>query len=68
MRLRDDPASGRADLDLITAGENLTWRFAKGSASAAPGRALGALIAERMGVPARERAALMSAAGPSLEA
>ncbi len=68
MRLRDDPASGRADLDLITVGENLTWRFAKGSASAAPVRALGALIAERMGVPAREREALIAAARPSLEA
>jgi hypothetical protein len=68
MRLREDASSGRSDLDLITVGENLTWRFAKGGDAAEPVRTMGALLAERMDVPAHEREALVAAGRPSIEA
>lgn len=68
VRLRGDEASGRADLDVITVGENLTWRFAKGPNAAEPARMMGALLAPRMDIPTAERVALAAGAVPQLEA
>lgn len=67
LRLRSDTTSGRADLDLITVGENLTWRFAKDSASAEPVKVMAALLAERMNLPARERDALTATSKPAVD-
>lgn len=64
VRVRDDDGAGRAEIDLITKDDNLTWRFAKGSASEKSVRGLGALLAERMGIPALERNAMRTELPP----
>ena len=58
VRFRGGDTSGQGELDLITKDDNLTWRFGKGSPSAAPVRTLAALLAERMDIPVAERQAL----------
>ena len=58
VRLRDGDPSGRAEIDVITKDDNLTWRFGKGSASNPSVRELAALLADRMDIPAAERIAL----------
>lgn len=60
VRFRDDDGTGRAEVDLITKGDNFTWRFAKGSASEKAVKGLGALLADRMYVPDSERNAMRS--------
>ena len=58
VRFRDGDPSGRAEIDVITKDDNLTWRFGKGSASNPSVRELAALLADRMDIPAAERIAL----------
>ena len=61
VRFRDNDPDGQAEVDLITKDDNLTWRFAKGSASATAVRGLGALLADRMDIPQVERDAMRAA-------
>lgn len=60
VRFRGDDGTGRAEVDLITKDDNFTWRFASGSASEKAVRGLGALLADRMDIPAIERNAMRS--------
>lgn len=61
VRFRTDDPAEQAEVDLITKDDNLTWRFAKGSASHPSVRSLGALLAERMEIPQLERDAMREA-------
>lgn len=57
VRVRAGDKSGKLDLDLITAQENITWHLVAPSAEV-PMEPLTSAIAERMHIPDEERAAL----------
>jgi len=62
-----DSVGDQADVDLITKNVNHTWGFAKGSASNRAVKAIGALLADRMGIPESERLAFRSRLPPGSE-
>ncbi|WP_113718098.1 hypothetical protein [Arthrobacter dokdonensis] len=64
VRFRDDDATGRAEIDLITRDDNITWRFARGADADKSLAGLGALLADRMDIPATERDAMHSQLPP----
>lgn len=64
VRFRGDGGAGHAEVDLITKDDNFAWRFTAGSASEKAVRSLGALLADRMDIPANERNAMRTELPP----
>lgn len=60
VRIRDNDPAGSAEVDLITKGADLHWRFGKGSVGDETIKAFSALLADQMQVPEKEREALLA--------
>lgn len=58
VRYRTDPSGDRAEVDLITVRENISWRFGKGSGKSVAVQSIAGVLASRMEVPDAERQAL----------
>lgn len=55
VRYRADSSGDRAEIDLITVGENILWRFGKGSGESVAVHSIAGVLASHMRIPEAER-------------